>query len=362
MTRPTTLRDIAEVVGVSISTVASVLNPGANRNTRVGEALSARIRETASNLNYQRNRSAARLKGDRSGTLGILVDGLSNALTMPIADSFEKEASGRGYTCFVGSTHYTAWRKQNYVRNFLELGVDGIFLTIDWKARNEPKAREMIAGNNVGLVLSDFNWRRSEDSLVTSNHFEGGRLLAQHLLEVGHRRVIYLIPDWLLTFFSFKERIRGARAALRQAGRAEADLHLLPVPFGDPKDYAAAVMAAVGKARRTTAVMCANDGVAIGLMIGLHERGIAVPDRLAITGYDDFFTPMLQSWFPGYWQAYPWLLPITTIRQPHHAIGKLAAEVLIGNVEAGGNQERCQHLLDVELIIGASSRLPTTRD
>lgn len=358
--RPTTLRDIAEVVEVSISTVGSVLNPAANRNTRVGKALAERIREVARSLNYQRNRAAAKLKGERSGTLGILVDGLSNALTMPIADSFEKEASTHGYTCFVGSTHYTGWRKQQYLRNFLELGVDGIFLTIDWKARNEPRASELIAGGRPRLVLSDYNWARRQETLVTSDHYAGGRLLAQHLIEQGHRELLYLIPEWLRTFYSFKERLRGVRVVLREAGLAQGALRELAVPFGDPGDYAQAVLAERERGGRFSAVLCANDGIALGLMLGLHERGVSVPGGgLALTGYDDLITPMLQSWFPGYWQRYPWLLPITTVRQAHHAIGKLAAQVLIEGIEAGeagDGSGRGEHLLGVELIVGESSR------
>ncbi len=354
--KQTTLKDIAEAVGVSVNTVSGVLNLR-SVEVRVSTATRRAILTAARRLQYRRNVAASKLAGGKTRTLGILMPTLVNPFIAPIAAAFEQESVRLGYHCFMGCTQNDGLRKLEYVERFLAHGVDGLLLTTIWHDPDVEQALELLLSTDIPIVFIDYPWEAHPAPLISGNHFQGGQLLGRHLLETGHRRLAFFANETEHHFQSVKERIRGVRTMIQEAGLPESSLQILMGPSQRSKEYAAAAYQQIMEGK-PTAVLAANDVNAISLMAGLGELGLQVPRDLAITGYDDLNHSFLTSiGFPDN-SAYPWSIPITTVRQPLGEIGRVAAAKLVDQIQHGIIKEGEVHLLDVQLMARESSRLP----
>lgn len=354
--KPVTLKDIAREVGVSINTVSCVLNPRNPGNVKVSQATRAAILKTARRLNYRRNIAAARLVGCQTRTLGILVSSLLNPMTAPIIDAFEEQAVDMGYQCFIGCTRYRGLRKLDYVEQFLSHGVEGLLLTNVWNDPEVEHALRAAVDTNMPLVFIDYMWEERPAPLICGNHFQGGQILAEHLLSVGHRRMAFLCDDAQRHLRSINERVRGVEHVLNASGEKGARLELLWSASHHSLDFTNTVCQRLSQPDPPTVILCSGDLTAIELMVGLQARGISVPQHLCVTGYDDLLSPFIQANLHLDNLPLPWRIPLTTVRQPMARIGRRAAEVLIGQIS--GEVVEQENLLDVELVVAESSIPP----
>lgn len=351
--KPVTLKDIAKEIGVSINTVSCVVNPRNPGNVKVSQSTRTAILKVARRLNYRRNIAAARLVGGKTRTLGILVSNLLNPMTAPIVDAFEERAVDMGYQCFIGCTRYRGLRKVDYVEQFLSHGVDGLLLTNIWNDPEVEHALRTAVDTNMPLVFIDHMWEERPAPLICGNHFQGGQLLAEHLLNVGHRKMAFLCDDAQRHLRSINDRVRGVKQVLRASREKSARLEQLWSPSHRSCDFTNVVRQRLNENDAPTVIICAGDLTAIELMIGLQANGISVPDDICVTGYDDLLTPFIQANLHLDNNPIPWRIPLTTVRQPMTKIGRRAAEVLIEQIN--GTEAKQENLLDVELIISSSS-------
>lgn len=354
-TKPVRLKDVAEAVGVSINTVSCVLNPRNPGTVKVSAATRTAIMKTARRLGYRRNIAAARLVGCKTKTLGILMKSLTHPLTAPIVDAFEEQAVALGYQCFIGCTRSRGLKKLEFVEQFLSHGVDGLLLTTIWNDPEVEHALNIAVDTNMPLVFIDYMWEARPSPLICGNHFQGGQLLAKHLLEVGHRKLAFLCDEGQKDLRSINERVLGVKSVVESSGHPDCTLSVLWSPSHASRDFARVVNDRLNQPDPPTAVLCSGDLTAIELIVGLAPYGISVPDDLCITGYDDLLSSYIAANLHLDGQPLPWNLPITTIRQPLQRIGATAAKVLIDRIEGTDTRSEVEHLLDVDLIVGASS-------
>ncbi len=359
--KPVRLKDVAEVVGVSINTVSCVLNPRNPGNVKVSAATRTAIMKAARRLGYRRNTAAARLVGCKTNTIGILMNSLTHPLTAPIVDAFEEQAVALGYQCFIGCTRARGLRKLEFVEQFLSHGVDGLLLTTIWNDPEVEHALKIAIDTNMPLVFIDYMWEARPAPLICGNHFQGGQLLAQHLLEVGHRRMAFLCDEAQKDLRSINDRIRGVQSVLDESGHSDANLNLLWSSTHRSRDFARVVRDRLQQPDPPTVILCAGDLTAIELMVGLRPLGYEVPRDICITGYDDLLAPYIAANLHLDGEALPWGLPLTTVRQPLTRIGATAAQLLVEQIEGKFDGNRLEHLLDVELVTGSTSIPAATR-
>jgi LacI family transcriptional regulator len=170
----------------------------------------------------------------------------------------------------------------------------------------------------------------------------GGELAAAHLLEQGHKRFAFV--NGPLTIRQCTDRRRGARRAVRNAGlNPDQAILEITVPMLNAKEGEACVDKLLDTSIKPTAVFCANDLLALGVMRGLHQQGITIPGDFALVGYDDVeFASMLST-------------PLTSVRQPKYQLGRTAAELLLDEAINPSRHEHKQVIYQPELIVRESS-------
>lgn len=310
-----TMRDVAKAAGVSVATVSHVVNdkPGA----RIGDDARRRVQEAVAALGYRPNALAKTLSQGTSRFIGLVSDAIA---TTPFAGQIihgaQNEAWRHGYVLLVADTDGNRAAEDEAIAMMLEHQVHGVLYS-SWYHHEitVPQALQQ-----TDTVLVDCFATGSDLPAVVPDEEQGGRVATEELIAAGHRRIAFInttTPSPAQT-----GRLAGYRAALEAAGLPyDPALALFAAPEQEG-GYAAtgAVVAA-----QVTAVFCHNDRVAMGLYDGLRERGLRIPDDIAIMGFDnqDVIAAHLRP-------------PLSTVALPHYELGATAVRVLLGLEKADG--------------------------
>ena len=326
------IKDVARVAGVSITTVSHTLSG----KRHVSAELATRVREAMETLGYTPSRSARNLALGKTQIIGLLVPDIGNAFFAELAKGVERVASGRGYNVIIGNTGFDRSRGLMYLEMIRARAVDGVVY-----ASGSPFTDIEISGgtNNIPLVLVDGEVAGSHAPLVASQNLEGGRLAAEHLLGLGHRSALLLsAPSELATG---ADRVTGFVEAWRAGGgRAVQNVQGGFTAEGGQ----AAIRHHMGEILQgsVTAIFAVNDEMAIGALRELRAQGISVPDQVSVMGFDDIRSAS---------DVHP---SLTTIRQDVSSLGERAAEILL-TLLADGDETVEGESVPVELIVREST-------
>lgn len=329
--RAATIYDIAELAGVNPSTVSRALS----RPGRINEKTAKKIHDAARELNYVVNPAARSLPTGRTGTLGLIVADITNPMFFDIVRGAEREAAGQNYTLVLAEFHESAEMELVTARRLMP-SVDGLILAT---SRLDPDEVRALGDEKPVVVIN-----RNVDDItsIVANVDPGLSQAVDHLVSLGHSRLAYVSGpsrSWMS-----RHRWQRARAMCEHAG-----VDIVRVPSTQPDMAGGRATADEVLKTGATAVLAYNDLVAIGLMLELQSRGVAVPDRLSIIGFDnifgaDFTTPAL-----------------TSIGSPHRASGMYAAQSLFALLS-----DSAVPLVDdltTELVMrGSTGPVPTAGD
>lgn len=309
-----TTHDVAKRAGVSQPTVSLVLSR--NATARVSAETRERVLEAARELGYVPNVVARSLVRSRSYAIGVIVPDLRNPFFAEVVSGAERVVSEAGYAVLLCETREIP--RDRHIQALLERQVDGMMMDAIG-ASSLPQA--MVAG--VNLVLIDEPPDRWPG--VASDAIGAGRLAAEHLLQLGHRRFGFLGPA--TNVHAIRMRERGFTQALAAQGIG-IDSAALRRVAATPAGGQAGMRALLNQKQRPTAVFCINDLVAAGaLKVCSHER-VRVPEDISIVGCEDIELASL-------------LMPeLTTIAIPARELGARAARMLLQALEGGGDDTR----------------------
>lgn len=312
--RQPTVRDVAARAGVSIATVSRALRGHAN----VDPSTRQRVEEAARTLNYRPSGVARSLRLRATRTIGLIVTDIENPYFPQIVSAVEDAARERGYSVLLADGRRDPEREIESLEVLAERQVDGLIiastaLTLRHKARIRDVPCPVVIVNGVSTVAAV--------PAVLSDNTTGGRLAAEHVLALGHRRLAYLAApsadDWAV-----RERMAGVRSALAAHGLTDDALAVVPTTEGVEGGDAAARDIIKGGAR-VTALLCYNDLTAIGAIRGLRAMGLDVPRDVSVVGFDDI--EMASHVDP----------PLTTIRQATEEMGHWAMASLCQRIDRG---------------------------
>ena len=326
------MRKVAELAGVSHQTVSRVLNDHPSIRPATRERVLKVIRET----NYRPNSAASALATSKSNRIGVLVDSAVEYGPNSTLQAIESAARAAGYA--VSSVTVAADRSLDprvALEHLILQGIDALCV-IAPRSSSLDLVRDATAGIPTLVVKA----APDDVFLTTSVDQELGALLAvQHLIDLGHTRIAHVAGplDWL----DARGRQQGWKSALRNAGLEE-----LPVVVGDwTSDTGYEIARSGALPTGCTAVFAGNDQMALGIVHGLSERGVSVPEDVSIVGFDDL--PDAKHFLP----------PLTTIRQDFQSLGERSLAVLAAVIEGRDIERRT--IIAPEIVVRASTAPPS---
>jgi len=334
--RRPTVRDVAERAGVSVATVSYVVNA----SRPVSPATHDRVTAAIAALGYEPNSAARGLKRQRASSIGLVVPDMLNQFFAALAAGIEEAAAERDVLVVLCSTGFSAEREAHYTRLLHGRRVDGV---IYLSGTGLPPAALVELADEEPIVFVDERLPGVDAPYVGADNRRGARAAMQHVIERGHERIAIIGgPDGLWTA---EQRLAGYREALAAAGR---DPDATPVVRGDYREASGAaaldaLLDADGPA--PTAVVAANDLMAVGAIERAADRGLDVPRDLSVVGFDD--VPLARMLRPR----------LTTVRQPAREMGHAAVAALFARLDDPGSEPRLVELA-AELAVRDSVATP----
>jgi LacI family gluconate utilization system Gnt-I transcriptional repressor len=306
-----TLTDVARRAAVGTMTASRAISQPA----MVSAELRSRVDQAVRELGYVPNRAARALASAHSKVIAVLIPSLSNAVFADVLAGIQDALGQYGYQVLISDTRYSDAEEEKLLGINLQSHPDGVLLT---GLRQSEQVRAMLAASQVPVVsmmdLSD----NPADMAVGFSQQEAARTMVRHLLGKGYRRIGFLGAQ--LDERTLK-RAEGYRIALREAGLYDARRELL-VPDPSTVGLGAEMLGRLlAVAPDCDALFCCNDDLAYGAIYQCQRRGIAVPGKLAIAGFNDL-------------PVSAWMNPsLTTIATPRYRIGYEAATLLRHAIE-----------------------------
>jgi LacI family transcriptional regulator len=327
------LLDVARDAGVSPATVSRAIA----QPQLVNAATLARVKSSAARLGYVPGGAARALASGRSMTIGAVVPTLDSGIFARALQSMQTMLSRHGFQLLVASHDYNAAAEAEAIRILLTRGVDGLMLV---GAERPAATWELLEGAGIAVVLTWCGDVRV--SSVTVDNEKARRLAAQHLIDLGHKRIGAVVGS-----LQFNDRQKARLAGIRAALRAAA-LHLpdwlvseQPLTLAGGRTGCSAMLALEQPA---TAIIGGIDMLAIGCIEELHSRGLNVPNALSVVGIDNI--EMSAHIFPS----------LTSVHLPVARIGEAAASCLLDELAGKGVKSLLE--LPIELVPRKSSAKP----
>lgn len=329
MSRRPTIYDVARRAGVSTATVSRALNG----TGQIAQATRLAIEAAVDELGYRPNTVARSLVTKSTQTIALLLPDITNPFYAALVRGIQEHALPHGYTMLLCTTEGDAEREEQYLSLLRAQQVDGALVD---GLRLPPERIARFVEDGFPIVCLDRDVESGSIPLVQVNNRLGGRLAAEHLLALGHRRIAHVMGDRELRIS--EERLAGFQAALTDLY----DEQLVAEGKFTEEGGHLAMRGLLDRSPDLTAVFAANDLSALGVLSAIAASGRRVPDDVSVVGFDDLRLSAFTS------------PPLTTIRQPAIEIARCATELLLG-LTRGAEVLQVRHLLSPELVVREST-------
>lgn len=337
----TDIRDLADVLGLSITTVSRVLNNKAEKY-RISESTRERVLQAAREYNYMPNKLARGLKLEKTDTIGLIIPDIANPFFADIARSIERQARAKNYLLILCDSNENHQVEKNLLNLLLSHRVEGIIIApvgTDFESIKETHE------SGMPLVLIDRCSPTIDLPSITSDNYNGGFDAVNYLIQMGHRKIACIqgIPDSQPSL----DRVRGYKDAFK-ANQVPIDESLIVGDdFGSDNGYMQTRIL-FSMENPPTAIFALSNMISLGAIKAISEMGLKIPEDISIVSFDE--------------QPYSAFLgtPMTTIGQKKSEMGQLAVDVLLKYISTDDyRKKRINMMLKTELIIRNSvKRLP----
>ena len=328
-----TIRDVAKQAGVAPITVSRVVN----NSGYVSQEKRDRVENAIAELGYVPNTLARSLRSRRTNTLALVLTDITNPFWTTVARGVEDAASAAGLNVIFCNTDESEEEQNRYLKVLLQKQVDGILLA---PAHSSHEQIESILSQNMPVVIIDRRIDGAEVDTVYCDSEGGAYDLVEHLISLGHKRIAILNgPKDVTTVI---DRLHGYKRALTEAG-VEANEKLLFCGGFDIDSGYSMAQQALARSPRPTALFAANNFIAIGAIRAIRDAGLAIPEDVALVGFDDLPETLVIDPF------------LTAAAQPAYEMGRQATMLLLDRLSGKAPEEIQEIVLPVELIVRQSS-------
>ncbi len=309
------LKDIAQIVGVSVMTVSKALRDEPD----VSAATKAKIKQLALDMGYVPDSSAQGLRTKTTKLFGLVIPTTTNPIYARIVFAIEERAHELGYDLLIAHTYNQPEREDAVLRRLLSRRVDGLFITPVYRFEAEARIYQEITVRRVPTILlgspapfcRNFPAIEIEELVASYN-------VAKHLLGLGHKKIAYLTGPAAAPWAH--ERFEGFRRALREAN-LQVDDKLVFQAGSTIEDGTRAALQMLNEGVQPTAIQAVSDLVAIGCAETLLQQGIQIPQDVSIVGFGNILTSEFYR------------VPLTTVSQPKYRLGMAAMETMMNLIK-----------------------------
>lgn len=305
-----TMKEVASRAGVSVATVSRVLN----NHARVDPELRTRVMAAMEALNYHPNRVAQRLRAGAGGVIGLIISDIENPFFVSVVRGVEDMAYQHALSVLLCNSDENPAKQQMYIRVMRAEDVAGLIITPN--ASSDEGLHQLIE-TRMPLVFMDRQVENLDVDSVTVDSAGGTRDATQHLINIGHRRIAIIgVP---LAISTGRERYDAFIQTL-QANGIGPEEDLLRTGAARLTTGYQSTMELLNLPQPPTAIFASNNVLALGMLQALHERGVQVPEQIAVVGFDDL------PWAGALWP------PLTAVAQPTYQLGHEAARLLLRRI------------------------------
>jgi LacI family transcriptional regulator len=334
-----TMQDVAQHAGVSLGTVSNVLN----KPELVAQKTRERVLAAIDEFGFVRNNAARQLKGGRGQAIGLVTLDIDNPFFTEVARGVEAAANEANLLLFLCSSAGSLERENRELRLLEEHRVAGILISPI--ARNPSRSVRDIHARGTPVVLLDRHRSVRQWCSVSVDDTHGARLVAEHLIELGHRRVALI--NGPVNLKPCAERRDSFLTVLHEHGLELDPSDDIEVPEMTVEAGYEAGRRLLGSDARPTAVFCTNDLLALGMERIAVESGVRVPSQLGIVGYDDIRFASTS------------LVPLTTVRNPSFELGYEATKLVIDEATNTTEHAHRRLMFEPELVVRSSTAAPS---
>jgi LacI family transcriptional regulator len=315
----------------------STASNAVNKPELVSKAAAAKVAEAIRALGYVPNVAARQLRAGRSNAIGMAVINIANPFFSEVVLGAEDAAERAGYSVIVGNSYDSFDREARYLDLFERNRLDGVLLA---PLGDSLELLDRFQQRNVPVVLVDRVDPSGTFSSVSLDDALGGEMVADHLIASGCRHIAFIGGPSRMT--QIRNRYEGCRARVEAAGIRMTLFTTDTLNVGLGRELAHTI-AALPEADRPDGVFAGNDELALGLLQGLLQLGLRIPEDISVVGYDDIDF------------AAAAIVPLTSIRQPSREMGASAAQTLVAQLDAP-DRAVSQVRFTPELIVRQSTR------
>ncbi|MCB0191402.1 MAG: LacI family DNA-binding transcriptional regulator [Anaerolineae bacterium] len=330
--KSTTMKDVAQLSGVSIQTVSAVIN----NKSEISDETRARVLAAVKELNYQPDLVARSLRTRQTKTIALVVSNIASVAIATMAKAAEAHAHSLGYRLILYNTDNDSERETKYFKAAVQQWVEGVVFIA---AMGRLGQVDILEDAGIPVVAIDRIPDNYSGPAVMLDNFKVGRLAGDHLLDLGHQHLAYIGGPTKIRLA--RERVAGFQQALEERGIESIAYHTEEGAFSCQHGYLA-MQQLLTHQPGPTAVFAANDLMAIGAMRAVDEAGLRVPNDISIVGVDDIEVSAFQT------------PPLTTVRQSCAELATLGIQLLF-DILAEKSLTQTQIVIEPSLIVRQST-------
>lgn len=327
---PATLKDVARLSGVSLATASRAIN---NRG-EVNPETRARVLQVAEQIGYVPSSLAKGLWSGETRVIGVIITTIENPFYANVVSGIEKVLKEQGYNILLCSSYEDIQQESGAITVLLEQRVDGLILA---PVQSKPEVVERLQKNNLPFVLVGRTIPGIDTSYVVCDDYQIGAMAAEHLTAKGHERILFINSS---LNYSAQLRARGFAARMKELGIKLDPKWIKSVPFHTDAKYK--LFEALEQGLEPSAVFCFCDYMALEILHGIKERGLKVPDDIAVMGVDNLLITEITD------------PPLTSIDIQNQEMGILSAEILLRKLREPTAKSE-QMILSPKLVERAST-------
>ena len=334
-----TIKDIANLLGLSYSTVARALKD----SYQISEATKKIVLDCAREHNYKPNLMAQSLKGKKSRSIGVLSPAIPNSFFAEVISGIESVAYERDYKIIITQSFESREREIKNLEHLAWHYIDGLLVSLS----SETKALDhfiKLHQQGVPIVFFDRITNSIKTHTVSSNNEEGSYKVVKHMIECGYKKIAHLTssPDLSIT----AERLKGYRNALSQENISFNESFVKYCEHGGmiQEEIEKGIDELFSAKELPDAIFAASDRITLKTFSYLHKLGYKIPDQIAFAGFSNFSAPELFD------------PPLTTVKQPAYEMGRIATQQLLKLIESKSPVKYFENIiLPTELCVRKST-------